>query len=111
MLNLTETHTVDHGSLWCLSCHDTLNRDKLRLADGRLLDLQDPLRLCAQCHGEKARDWQTGVHGLRTGYWNGPKRVLLCVACHDPHKPRFKPIEPLPPPVRPGFTGAAKERP
>ncbi len=37
------------------------------------------------------------------GYWNGAKSYLLCAHCHNPHAPAFKPIEPLPPPVRPQF--------
>ena len=41
------------------------------------------------------------MHGKRTGYWNGKKQYRLCVHCHNPHQPRFKPLVPLPPPVRP----------
>ena len=33
--------------------------------------------------------------------WNGKKEYRLCVHCHNPHQPRFKPLEPLPPPIRP----------
>ena len=45
----------------------------------------------------------SGIHGKRTGYWNGSKRYLLCVHCHNPHSPRFAALQPLPPPVRPQF--------
>jgi len=61
--------------------------------------LLEVLSLCGQCHGEKYRDWRVGVHGKRTGDWNGKKRYLLCAHCHNPHTPRFSPIKPLPPPV------------
>ena len=61
--------------------------------------------LCGQCHGEKLRDWRAGVHGRRTGQWNGHKTYLLCAHCHNPHQPRFKAIAPKPAPVRPSRPG------
>jgi hypothetical protein len=92
----------DHDSenRWCLDCHDLNNRDSLRLASGKLLDFKESYKLCGQCHGEKYRDWKVGVHGKRTGFWNGKKEYLLCVSCHNPHSPRFKPLTPEPPPVK-----------
>jgi hypothetical protein len=79
-------HDEEHR--WCLDCHDGDDRDVLHLADG-----------------EKYRDWRAGVHGRRTGQWNGQKTYLLCVHCHSPHQPHFKAIAPKPaprPPSRPG---------
>jgi hypothetical protein len=92
----------DHDSenRWCLDCHDMKNRDYLKLASGKLLSFDESYKLCGQCHGDKLRDWKVGVHGKRTGDWNGKKQYLLCVHCHNPHSPRFKPVKPLPPPVR-----------
>jgi len=92
-------HDEEHR--WCLDCHDLNNRDQLHLANGAPVPFTESYRLCGQCHGPQFRDWRTGVHGKRTGYWNGPKRYLLCVNCHNPHHPRFAPLKPLPPPVRP----------
>jgi hypothetical protein len=104
--SLTEYHTeiVLHHSAerWCTDCHNLLNRDKLRLVSGELIDFTESYRLCGQCHGDKFRDWKVGVHGKRTGYWNGDKQYLLCVHCHNPHDPKFKPLKPMPPPNRPG---------
>ncbi|HUI24788.1 MAG TPA: hypothetical protein VL403_01790 [Candidatus Kryptonia bacterium] len=94
-------HDEEHR--WCLDCHDTNDRDHLHLAGGTLVPFTESYRLCGQCHGTQYRDWRSGVHGKRTGYWDGPKRYLLCVNCHNPHSPRFKPLHPLPPPVRPQF--------
>jgi len=92
----------DHDSenRWCLDCHDLYTRDSLKLANGELLDFKESYKLCGQCHGDKLRDWKVGVHGQRTGEWNGRKQYLLCVHCHNPHSPKFEPIKPSPPPVR-----------
>lgn len=86
---------------WCFDCHNPDNRDKLRLANGKLVSFEESYYLCGQCHGTVFRDWKVGLHGKRTGMWNGEKQYLLCVHCHWPHAPVFKPIQPLPPPVRP----------
>lgn len=91
----------DEKHRWCLDCHDADNRDKLHLADGRLVDFKESYILCGQCHGPKLRDWRNGVHGRRTGLWNGQKKYLLCAHCHNPHSPRFKKIKPEPAPVKP----------
>lgn len=86
---------------WCFTCHNPDNRDKLRLASGRLIDFTESYYLCGQCHGPKFRDWKAGIHGRVTGEWNGQKEYLLCANCHWPHDPGFKPLKPEPPPVRP----------
>lgn len=92
----------DEAHRWCLDCHDAGNRDVLHLASGEPVPFEESYRLCGQCHGEKLRDWRAGVHGRRTGEWNGHKKYLLCAHCHNPHQPRFAKIEPKPAPVRPG---------
>jgi hypothetical protein len=96
-------HDEEHR--WCLDCHNANDRDALHLASGERVPFEESYRLCGQCHGEKYRDWRAGVHGRRTGSWNGDKKYLLCAHCHDPHQPRFKPIEPLAAPVRPSRAG------
>jgi hypothetical protein len=93
------THDAEHR--WCLDCHDAANRDVLHLASGDHVPFGESYRLCGQCHGEKYRDWRAGVHGRRTGDWNGHKAYLLCANCHNPHQPRFKAVEPKPAPARP----------
>lgn len=91
----------DETNRWCLDCHDAQNRDMLHLASGQLLDFKESYKLCGQCHGEKKRDWENGIHGRRTGSWNGQKTYLLCIHCHNPHSPRFQKITPMPPPKKP----------
>jgi hypothetical protein len=93
-------HDEEHR--WCLDCHDASNRDWLHLASGERVPFEESYRLCGQCHGEKLRDWRAGVHGRRTGNWNGSKRYLLCAHCHNPHEPRFRAVAPEPAPQRPG---------
>jgi hypothetical protein len=110
---LTDMHTditLDHGpaSRWCLDCHDAGSRDSLHLASGEKVPFTASYQLCGQCHGDKLRDWRVGVHGKRTGNWNGPKQYLLCVHCHNPHSPRFKALKPMAPPVHPEQIQARK---
>lgn len=84
--------TFRHGSITCLSCHNPGNYDALRLADGRRLEYPDVMTLCAQCHGPQARDYEHGIHGGMTGYWDrtkGPRTRNNCIDCHDPHAPQF----------------------
>jgi hypothetical protein len=90
----------DKENRWCTDCHDLNNRDYLKLASGKLLDFKESYKLCGQCHGEKLRDWKVGVHGKRTGMWNGKKEYMLCVHCHNPHSPKFRELTPEPPPTR-----------
>ena len=103
---LTAMHTDivlkhDETHRWCLDCHDATNRDFLHLASGERVPFEDSYRLCGQCHGEKYRDWRAGVHGRRTGSWNGAKGYLLCAHCHNPHQPRFHALAPKPAPNPP----------
>ncbi len=91
----------EHGDTWCLHCHDVEDRDRLHLADGTLVSLDESWKLCTQCHAHKRAEWRAGVHGKRSGHWWGPKEYRTCVACHNPHSPPFKPLELLPPPRRP----------
>ena len=92
-------HDEEHR--WCLDCHSEVDRDKLHLAGGELVDFTESYKLCGQCHGDKYRDWRAGVHGRRSGSWDGHKTYLLCVHCHNAHAPAFQPIEPLAAPKRP----------
>lgn len=92
----------DEKNRWCMDCHDAQNRDMLHSASGELIDFRESYKLCGQCHGPKLRDWKAGIHGRRTGDWNGQKEYLLCAHCHDPHSPKYKKMKPEPPPQKPG---------
>jgi hypothetical protein len=91
----------EHGDLSCLSCHNAADYDSLRLADGMAISFADSMTLCAQCHGRQARDYERGLHGGMTGYWDltqGPRTRHHCVHCHDPHAPAFPLVQPVFPP-------------
>jgi len=92
----------DEENRWCLDCHDAENRDMLHTAGGELIDFKESYKLCGQCHGPKLRDWKAGIHGRRTGNWNGKKEYLLCAHCHDPQSPKFPKMKPEPAPHKPG---------
>jgi len=102
-LGMHDEIQLKHGpeSRWCLDCHDLANRDKLHLVSGERVDFTSSYLLCGQCHGDKFRDWRSGIHGKRTGHWDGKKQYLLCVHCHNPHAPRFQAIKPMPKPRDP----------
>lgn len=93
------------GNLWCLDCHDSEDRDKLVKLNGELLTFNQSHLLCGECHGPKLRDWDRGIHGSTTGYWDmtrddGETTVRkLCVECHLPHNPAFASMTPLAGPV------------
>ncbi len=92
---------LEHGTLECSFCHDDEDRTKLHLADGSLLDIQDAMTLCAQCHGVQFRDYTHGSHGGMNGYWDrrqGPRSRNHCVDCHAPHQPAYQPVLPVFPP-------------
>ena len=92
---------LDHGNnRYCLNCHHATNRNAFNDYDGSEIAQTEVVQLCAKCHGTTFRDWQAGVHGRQNGYWlseKGTKTKLRCIQCHDPHSPKFKPMQPLPP--------------
>ncbi len=98
--NIVLRHGGEHRA--CLDCHHPDDRDLLRLAHGTTVPFEESYRLCGQCHGPQLREWKEGIHGKRTGMWDGEKQYLLCVHCHsNPHAPAIPPMRPLPPPARP----------
>lgn len=105
---LTGTHidfVFDHPGFnsenkWCYSCHYPAALDSLRLETGKLLSYQKSYELCFQCHITNYTYWALGIHGRRTGKWNGEKQYLSCIYCHNPHSPKFKLSVPMKPPLK-----------
>ena len=92
---------LNHGNnRFCLNCHHPTNRNAFVDYDGSEIAQADVVLLCAKCHGTTHRDWKAGVHGRSNGFWKadlGEKTKLRCIQCHDPHRPKFQPMKPLPP--------------
>ncbi len=85
----------------CYNCHDEVNLDLFQTRDGRELRFADSPLLCGSCHGPTYRDWEAGAHGRSSGNWSrtpGTFQRQDCVACHDPHAPKFPPRKPAPGP-------------
>ncbi len=105
---------LDHGvNAQCLNCHARTGRNDLELYGGARTPLKESAPLCGKCHGPTYRDWEAGIHGRVQGSWDPDdptRRLLRCVECHDPHRPAFPPIAPLPGPAAwraPAFDGGA----
>lgn len=99
----------------CYNCHNENNLVVLQPHDGRELKLENSTPLCGSCHSPTYRDWETGVHGRISGYWNrnlGPATRQNCVNCHNPHAPKFpgRPPAPGPHPLRPAKATEAETR-
>ena len=91
----------------CFNCHNETNLELLQTRDKRELKLSDSTPLCGSCHGPTYRDWEAGVHGRTSGYWDrslGDCDRKNCVNCHNPHLPKFpgRPPAPGPHPLRGG---------
>lgn len=100
-----------HGSLSCVTCHNAVEGNgTLRLADGTSFPYSEVMQLCAQCHGPQFRDYQHGAHGGMTGYWDlskGGRTRANCIDCHNPHAPKYQPVQPA---KGPNDRGSAKEK-
>jgi hypothetical protein len=100
-----ETIVMGHGRHQrnnnCFNCHNETNLELFQTRDGRQLKLVESTPLCGSCHGPTYRDWEAGVHGRTSGYWDrklGPFLRQDCVACHNPHAPAFPSRKPAPGP-------------
>ncbi len=89
------------GRFWCLTCHNPVNRDTLRLFNGTEIPFESSPLLCGQCHGPIYEDWKDRIHGRWVGNISNPTPDVVCTDCHNPHDPSFKPITPEKPPEKP----------
>jgi len=113
-LDVEEGHParLEHGSglIWCFSCHDESDYDRLRNLLAEPIDIDRGYQVCGGCHSEKYRDWAGGAHGKRVADWRGERRIYSCVECHNPHHPSIQPRAPQPPPpVRAGLERMAPD--
>jgi hypothetical protein len=101
--NIEMSHGPHHRNDVCFNCHNEQNLLTFQARDGRELRFQDSSALCGSCHGPTFRDWEAGVHGRTSGYWDRTKGEALrldCVNCHDPHSPQIPTLQPAPGPYQ-----------
>jgi hypothetical protein len=99
--DIVMAHGRHHRNNNCFNCHDETNLELLQTRDGRQLKIVDSPALCGSCHGPTYRDWEAGVHGRTSGFWNrdlGPTERKVCASCHNPHSPPFPSRAPAPGP-------------
>ena len=93
---------LEHGMVdTCFTCHHETEINAFKTRSGDPMPYNEHVALCAGCHGPIYRDWKHGAHGRRSGFFDrskGDLRRAECIVCHDPHKPAFAPMKPLPPP-------------
>lgn len=107
--NVILEHGINNN---CYNCHHRTNREALLDINAREISFSQSELLCRKCHGPTYRDWEIGIHGRPSGFWDksrGNSFKALCVACHDPHSPKFKPIQPAPGPTENHSTDTRSE--
>jgi predicted CXXCH cytochrome family protein len=99
--DLVMRHGRNNRNDLCFNCHDSDKIDTLRTRDGRQLKVEASTQLCGSCHGPTYRDWEIGIHGRKSGYWDKRLGAAVrqdCTSCHDPHSPAFPSLTPGPGP-------------
>jgi hypothetical protein len=92
--NIEPVHPERTGAL-CSTCHAADDVERLALENGERASLDETYRLCAQCHISQVSAWADGAHGKRLDGWQGPRVVMACPDCHDPHNPALQPRIPF----------------
>lgn len=105
-----ENFAGKHGrtDVACGGCHDRNNSNFLRSTPDARASFVNPSPVCKQCHQDRYKDWEIGIHGKRLGGWNIGKKQLHCIECHGPHSVRFKTMKAEPAPIKPKL-GIEKE--
>lgn len=105
-------HGANRRNEYCYTCHNQNNLEELVTPQGHVLSIFDSNPLCGGCHGTTYRDWESGLHGRVSGFWNaeaGPAKKEDCASCHNAHSPAFPSIPPwpAPQPLRPAAIDSA----
>ena len=105
--DIQPSHPAETGAA-CTTCHAALRVDQLVLQSGDTATLDQPYRLCAQCHFAQVDAWAAGGHGKRLESWRDRRVVMNCTDCHDPHRPGVSRRIPFPGPTLPRTGGAGR---
>jgi len=99
--NIVMHHGSHERNNNCFNCHNENNLTLLQTRDGHEVTFANSQLLCGSCHGPTLRDWEAGVHGRTSGFWDralGAADRKLCANCHNPHSPKFPGRQPAPGP-------------
>jgi hypothetical protein len=98
--DIQPVHPEETGAT-CGTCHADFDVEQLLLRSGETTSFDHAYRLCAQCHFQQVDAWAGGAHGKRLDGWQGPRVVMGCADCHDPHQPALEKRIPFPGPTLP----------
>ena len=95
--DIQPVHPSENNAV-CTACHVSDDPSWLTLVGAEPVPLNEAYRLCAQCHFRQVQAWAGGAHGKRLDTWLGPRVVMGCTDCHDPHDPGIPTRIPFPGP-------------
>jgi len=95
--DIQPVHPAENNAV-CTACHVVDNPEWLTIAGTDPVPLNEAYRLCAQCHFIQVQAWAGGAHGKRLDTWRGPRVVMSCTDCHNPHDPGIPTRIPFPGP-------------
>lgn len=95
--DIQPVHPAENNAV-CSACHVSGDPEWLTLAGMDPVPLNEAYRLCAQCHFIQVDAWAGGGHGKRLDSWRGPRVVMGCTDCHNPHDPGIPTRIPFPGP-------------
>lgn len=95
--DIRPVHPAENNAV-CTACHVASDPEWLTLAGTDPVPLNEAYKLCAQCHFIQVDAWAGGAHGKRLDTWRGPRVVMSCTDCHDPHDPGIPTRIPYPGP-------------
>lgn len=98
--DIQPVHPAEAGGA-CDVCHTREDVFRLAVQGGGTATLDETYRLCAQCHYAQVDAWAGGAHGKRVAGWQGPRVVMGCADCHDPHAPTLEKRIPFRGPILP----------
>jgi hypothetical protein len=96
-------YSLSHSNteISCNACHDANHSNYLKTSPEFPASFSNSSPVCQRCHSDEFKAWSQGIHGKRTGNWNGDRVQKQCIDCHNPHSVKFKSMKALPAPKKP----------